>query len=72
MQQTNTAGELVSWVKGKNFGFFHVQGAEADIFVHGSEFESADLKVRVGDSYQFDVVPGQQGRQKAINLRPIL
>ena len=60
----------VKWFnESKGFGFIHDDGGD-DVFVHFSAIQSDGFKsLNEGDRVEFDVVPGEKGRQAANVVR---
>lgn len=60
----------VKWFNSaKGFGFIQPENGEKDIFVHKSALQNAGIHgLDEGQDVTFDVEPGVDGRQSAINL----
>jgi len=62
---TRTQGAVKWFNESKGFGFIQDDGGE-DVFVHFSAIQSDGFKTLAqGDRVEFDVVPGERGRQAA-------
>lgn len=61
----------VKWFNaGKGFGFIAIDGSPRDIFIHVSELEKASLPaLNEGQLVQFDIAPGRDGREAAVNIK---
>lgn len=54
----------------KGFGFIAPDGAKNDVFVHISAVERAGLSgLKDNQKVSFDIEPGRDGRESAINLK---
>lgn len=66
---TRTRGAVKWFNEAKGFGFIQDEGGE-DVFVHFSAIQSDGFKTLAeGDRVEFDVVPGERGRQAANVVR---
>jgi len=66
---TRTQGAVKWFNEAKGFGFIQDDGGE-DVFVHFSAIRSDGFKTLAqGDRVEFDVVPGERGRQAANVVR---
>jgi CxxC-x17-CxxC domain-containing protein len=66
---TRMQGAVKWFNESKGFGFIQDDGGE-DVFVHFSAIQSDGFKTLVqGDRVEFDVVPGEKGRQAANVVR---
>jgi len=66
---TRTRGAVKWFNESKGFGFIQDDGGE-DVFVHFSAIQSDGFKTLTqGDRVEFDVVPGERGRQAANVVR---
>ena len=62
-------GEVKWFNEGKGFGFIHEDAGE-DVFVHYSAIQGNGFRtLRPGDRVEFDVVPGERGKQAANVIR---
>jgi len=61
----------VKWFNsGKGFGFIGIEGSERDVFVHANALEKAGLSsLTEGQLVTFDIAPGRDGREAAINVK---
>lgn len=64
---------VVKWYNPvKGFGFIQPEGGGKDVFVHASAVERAGHgDLYDGDRLEFDIEIGRDGRESAINLRPV-
>ena len=60
----------VKWFNAtKGFGFIEPEGGARDVFVHKSALANAGIhSLDDGQDLTFDIEPGNDGRQSAINL----
>jgi len=61
----------VKWFNaGKGFGFIAIDSAQRDVFVHVNALEKAGLPTLAeGQLVTFDIAPGRDGRDSAVNLK---
>jgi len=62
-------GQVVRWVSDRDYGFIRPDDGSADLFVHASAVEGAEV-LQVGQRVRFKVVQGAKGPQ-ARNVRPL-
>ena len=62
-------GTLVKWNEERGFGFVATGQAGEEVFVHVSAFPRDGVRPRVGEMVSFELVPGDGGKRKAINLQ---
>ncbi|MGH1579209.1 cold-shock protein [Planktotalea sp.] len=64
------ANGTVKWFNAtKGFGFIEPEGGSKDVFVHISAVERAGLRdLPDGQKVTFDIEPGRDGREAAINI----
>jgi CspA family cold shock protein len=56
----------------KGFGFIEPEGGGKDVFVHASALERSGLTgLRDNQKVSFDVESGRDGRESAVNLKPL-
>ncbi|MEO5618533.1 MAG: cold-shock protein [Candidatus Eisenbacteria bacterium] len=66
---TRTQGAVKWFNEAKGFGFIQDDGGD-DVFVHFSAIQSDGFKTLAeGDRVEFDMVPGERGRQAANVVR---
>ena len=67
---TMTVG-IVKWFNpAKGYGFIEPSDGSKDVFVHISAVERAGLTgLREGQKVEYEVVPGQDGKSSAENLK---
>ena len=60
----------VKWFNStKGFGFIEPEGGAKDVFVHISAVEGSGLQgLADGQKLTFDIEPGRDGRESAVNL----
>ena len=60
----------VKWFNStKGFGFIEPEGGSKDVFVHISAVEGSGLQgLADGQKLTFDIEPGRDGRESAVNL----
>lgn len=62
------SGRVKFWNSEKGFGFL-LRDGQQDCFIHKSDLDAAGLdSLSEGQSVQFDVVAGREGRPKAQNI----
>ncbi len=61
----------VKWFNAtKGYGFIAPEGASKDVFVHVTEVQKAGLTgLNEGESIEFELAMGKNGREAAVNLR---
>ncbi|NTU77405.1 MAG: cold shock domain-containing protein [Alphaproteobacteria bacterium] len=61
----------VKWFNAtKGYGFIAPEGSDKDVFVHISEVQKAGIKnLNQGDSIEFEMSMGKNGREAAVALR---
>ena len=61
----------VKWFNAtKGYGFIAPEGSSKDVFVHVTEVQKAGLTgLNEGESIEFDLAMGKNGREAAVNLR---
>lgn len=61
----------VKWFNAtKGFGFIAPEGGEKDVFVHITEVQKANFTgLNEGETIEFDLTMGKNGRESASNLR---
>jgi cold shock CspA family protein len=68
-------GKLVRYLSDRGFGFIAIgHGADSDraFFVHISEFLKIGIDFPdIGDAFEFEVAEREDGKLRAINLRPM-
>ena len=66
-------GRLRSWKDDKGFGFITPDGGGADVFVHVSAVERANMPpLNEGQRLNFQTLPDPKGKgPKAVNLKPV-
>ena len=64
------ANGKVKWFNAtKGFGFIEPEGGNKDVFVHISAVERSGLSTLAdGQAVTFDIQPGRDGRELAVNL----
>ncbi|TMV67900.1 cold-shock protein [Thioclava sp. BHET1] len=64
------ANGKVKWFNAtKGFGFIEPEGGNKDVFVHISAVERSGLSALAdGQAVTFDIQPGRDGRESAVNL----
>ena len=64
------ASGKVKWFNAtKGFGFIEPDGGKKDVFVHISAVERSGLTTLTdGQAITFDIEPGRDGRESAVNL----
>lgn len=64
------ANGTVKWFNAtKGFGFIEVEGRGSDVFVHISAVERSGLTgLNDGQAVTFDIEPGRDGREAAVNI----
>jgi CspA family cold shock protein len=55
----------------KGYGFIRPDGGAADVFAHISQIKTEDGSIAEGDKVQFDVGPGRNGKEAALNVQHI-
>lgn len=56
----------------KGYGFIKPDDAKRDVFVHISELQKANIdELRENDRVEFDMGLGKNGKETAVNLRPV-
>jgi CspA family cold shock protein len=67
----NERGTVIWFNASKGFGFLKRQG-KSDIFVHHSGIDMEGYRtLKEGQTVEFDVEDGREGRQQAVNVRPL-
>ena len=67
---TMTVGTVKWFNPAKGYGFIEPSDGSKDTFVHMSAVEKAGLNIlREGQKVEYDVVPGQDGKSAAENLK---
>ncbi|MGV8855625.1 MAG: DUF1294 domain-containing protein [Devosia sp.] len=61
------SGELVQWNNKGGYGFVR-DGAGNDFYVHISKLAAGQLRPRIGDKLNFEIVSGRNGRPAASNV----
>ena len=61
------SGELVQWNNKGGYGFVR-DGAGNDFYVHVSKLVDGQLRPRIGDKLNFEIVSGRNGRPAASNV----
>jgi CspA family cold shock protein len=64
-------GRVSAWHRAKSYGFI-TPNSGADVFVHiraviGGEYD----RLGVGQEVEFDIVQAGDGRERAVNVKPI-
>ena len=64
------ANGKVKWFNAtKGYGFIEPEGSNKDVFVHISAVERSGLSALAdGQAVTFDIQPGRDGRESAVNL----
>lgn len=62
-------GTLISWNDDKGFGFIRPANGSRNVFVHIRAFASSNGRPQVGDSLEFRLGPGRNGRIQALDVR---
>lgn len=62
-------GIVIKWIPDRFFGFLRPEKG-GDIFVHGSGLIGTDHLV-AGEQVEFDRAPGRDGKDQAINVKPL-
>ena len=62
-------GTLISWNDDKGFGFIRPANGSRNVFVHIRAFSSSNGRPQVGDSLEFRLGPGRNGRIQALDVR---
>lgn len=60
-------GKLKSWNDEKGFGFITCEGEDKDIFIHISAFSRTARRPKKGDSVNFNIAYGQNGKNQAVD-----
>ncbi len=62
----------IAGINEKGFGFIKVEGRQGDVFFHNSDLLNARIDdLRVGDTLEFEIVTGDNGKEKAANVSKI-
>ena len=65
-----TVGTVKWFNPAKGYGFIEPNDGSKDAFVHNSAVEKAGLNIlREGQKVEYEVVPGQNGKESAENLK---
>lgn len=70
VQGTRSRGRLTTWNDERGFGFLRPGDGGSDVFVHISGFPRDASRPEVGVGYRWDEARMDDGRIKAINVRP--
>lgn len=62
-------GTLISWNDDRGFGFIRPANGSRNVFVHIRAFASSNGRPQVGDSLEFRLGPGRNGRIQALDVR---
>lgn len=62
-------GKLVRWNAERGFGFIRSEQESSDIFIHISELRQMSRPPVQGDTIDFNLAPGKDGRLCAVNAR---
>lgn len=64
-----TTGTVKFFNEAKGYGFIQPEGGGKDVFVHISDVQASDMgTLNDGDTVEFEIVEGRDGRPKASNL----
>ena len=62
-------GTVIKFDRDRCFGFIRSETSE-NVFVHGSNLIGADNLI-AGEQVEFDRAPGRDGKDQAINVKPL-
>lgn len=65
-------GRLVSWNDERGYGFLAPEDGSGDVFVHANAFVKEGRHIEVGETYDFDLDIGADGRRKAKRVTRVL
>ncbi len=63
------SGKLTTWQDERGFGFISLTQGGEEIFLHIKMFPRQGGRPQVGEILTFDIVPGPQGKRRAINVQ---
>ena len=63
-------GSVIFYNQGRGFGFIKREGMD-DLFFHHTGIEDSDHNPQMNDIVSFEVVPGREGKEKAVNVRKV-
>lgn len=70
MEKRMPVGEIIKWDDDRGFGFIRGDDASSrgDDFIHIRSMPDHEPPY-VGDRFEFERIPGKDGRMKAVNVR---
>jgi len=64
-------GTVKKWIAERGFGFVVRADGFGDLFLHIDQVEDDVDELRVGDRVSFELAPGRDGKQQAVNAKLI-